>query len=183
MTGAGCRTMTLNKPVFSGSVIGLLLIIAVAHNAHSATATASVKLKATFIAPPCTITTPDRVPLGMMLPGSRSYLPFSITISCLSATPTFLYAQIVQGSLSAGTTDRVDMNGPAGTTGTPAQLWLTDSDGKTVILDGSGASDNTKGFCTGTTDRTCRLTPSVQVAANTPKGLTTATVRFSVAYP
>lgn len=175
--------MTLNNQLFAGTGIGLLLMLTGIHSAYSATATASVTLKATFIAPPCTITTPDQVPLGMMLSGSRSYLPFSIDISCPSATSTFMYVQIVQGALTAGTSDRVDMSGPAGTPGTPAQLWLTDSDGKKVTLDGSGASDNTKGFCAGTTDRTCHLTPSVQVAANTPKGLTTATLRFSIAYP
>ena len=175
--------MTLNNQLFAGTGIGLLLMLTGIHSTYSATATASVTLKATFTAPPCTITTPDQVPLGMMLPGSRGYLPFSITFSCTNSTSTFLYAQIVQGVLTAGTSDRVDMSGPAGTPGTPAQLWLTDSDGKTVTLDGSGATDNTKGFCTGTTERTCRLTPSVQVAANTPKGLTTAIIRFSVAYP
>lgn len=174
--------MTFSNQILLALSSTLMLLLAGTHPARAASSTATVTLKATFTAPPCSITTPDQVFLGSMLPGSRSYLPFNISISCPSATSTALYAQIVQGVLTSGTPDRVDMTGPAGA-GTPAQLWLTDAGGKTVMLDGSGATDSSRGFCAGTADRSCTLTPSVQVAADTPKGQTTATVRFSVMYP
>ncbi|MBC3378675.1 fimbrial protein [Serratia fonticola] len=174
--------MRFNNQLLLALSSSLLLLLAGTHPARAVSSTATVTLKATFTAPPCTIATPDQVFLGGMLPGSRSYLPFNISISCPSVTSTVLYAQIVQGVLTSGSTDRVDMSGPAGSMGTPAQLWLT-TEGKTVTLDGSGATDSAKGFCAGTADRTCSLTPSVQVVADTPKGQTTATVRFSVMYP
>lgn len=175
--------MTFSNQILLALSSTLMLLLAGTHPARAVSSTATVTLRATFTAPPCSITTPDQVFLGAMLPGSRSYLPFNISISCPSATATALYAQIVQGALTSGAPDRVNMTSPAGSPGTPAQLWLTDADGKTVTLDGSGATDSTKGFCAGTADRSCTLTPSVQVAADTPKGQTTATVRFSVMYP
>lgn len=175
--------MTLNNQALLTLSASLLLLLAATHPARAVEATATVTLKATFTAPPCTITTPTEVFLGAMLPGERSYPAFRVGITCPAGmtTDTALYVENVS-SLTAGRTDRVDMSGPAGSTGTPAQLWLT-AEGNPVALDGSGSTDETKRFCAGNADRQCVLTPSTLVSADTPRGETRATVRVSVAYP
>lgn len=184
MTGVGCRTMTLNNQLLLALSSLVMLILAGTPPALAVSATATVTLKATFTAPPCTITVPDQVFLGSMLPGEQSYAPFKVSVTCPggSTATSALYAEVVSGSLTSGRTDRVDMNGPAGSSGTPAQLWLT-AEGKTVALDGTGSTDDTKRFCTGTTDRQCSLIPSTLVSTGTPRGETTATIRVSVVYP
>lgn len=175
--------MTLNKAVLLAMTSSLALLVAGLHPAHAAsTATATVTITATFTAPPCTLTLPDTVHLGSILQGEQTYRPFEIRIACPAPTSSALYAEPVGGSVISGTPSRMTMSGPAGATGTPAQFWLK-AEGKDILLDGSGATDATKGFCTGTVDRTCVLTPFTQVAADTPRGQTTAVVRFSVVYP
>lgn len=176
--------MRLNNHIVMALMSSLVLLMAGVNQAHAATntATATVTLKATFTAPPCTLTVPDQVFLGSITPGTKIYNPFSVEIACPTATNTVLYAQVVSGTLTSGSTTRMDMTGPANT-GTPAQLWLTSSEGKVITLDGSGSTDSTKGFCGGTSNRTCTLTPATLVAPDTPRGQTSATLRFSVAYP
>lgn len=162
----------------------LPLLVAGIHNAHAATnvATATVTLKATFTSPPCTLTVPDQVFLGSIVPGTKQYSPFSVEIACPTATDTALYAEVVSGRLTSGSTTRVDMTGPVNT-GTPAQLWLTSADGSTVYLDGSGKDNKAQRFCSGNNNRSCVLTPYTLVDATTPRGQTTATLRLSVVYP
>ncbi|QIU92565.1 fimbrial protein [Yokenella regensburgei] len=107
----------------------------------------TVTLKATF-APPCTLTVPDQIFLGSILQGMKSYQPFSVEISCPTATNTALYAEVVSGTRTTGSTTRVNMTGPVNT-GTPAQLWLTDPAGNEVVLDGSGKDMPASRFCSG----------------------------------
>ncbi|MDQ4429067.1 fimbrial protein [Yokenella regensburgei] len=162
----------------------LVLLMAGVNQALAATntATVTVTLKATFTAPPCTLTQPDQVFLGSILQGKQSYTPFSVEIACPTPTNTALYAEVVSGTLTAGSTTRVNMTAPVNT-GTPAQLWLTSPDGNPVTLDGSGNTTPASRFCSGDASRSCVLTPYTQVAADTPRGETTATLRLSVAYP
>ncbi|MEG2398566.1 MAG: fimbrial protein [Citrobacter sp.] len=176
--------MRLNNHIVMALMSSLVLLMAGVNQAHAATntATATVTLKATFTAPPCTLTVPDQVFLGSILQGIKSYRPFSVEISCQMVTNTALYAEVVSGTLTSGSTTRMDMTGPANT-GTPAQLWLTAPDGNAVRLDGSGNTTPTSRFCSGNTNRSCTLTPYTQVAADTPRGQTSATLRLSVAYP
>lgn len=176
--------MTLNNQVLLTLGASLVLLLAGAHGARAVEAKATVTLKATFTAPPCTITTPTEVFLGSMLPGERSYPAFRVGITCPAGTTTdtALYAEPVGINLTAGRADRVDMSGPAGSSGTPAQLWLAEA-GNAVDLGGTGSTDKTKRFCAGNTDRQCVLTPSTLVSGDTPRGETRATLRFSVAYP
>ncbi|MFS9421797.1 fimbrial protein, partial [Citrobacter sp. C411] len=84
-------------------ISSLTLLVAGGHNVHAATntATATVTLKATFTAPPCTLTVPDQVFLGSITPGTKIYNPFSVEIACPTATNTVLYAQVVSGNLTA----------------------------------------------------------------------------------
>ncbi|EAA7288980.1 fimbrial protein [Salmonella enterica subsp. enterica] len=174
--------MTLNKVALLALTSSLALLMAGLPSARGATATATVTLKATFTAPPCTLTVPPTVFLGSILQGEKTYRPFSIDISCPSPVRTVVYAQQMGSSLVSGNAARMEMSGPAGASGTPAQFWLN-AEGKDILLDGSGATDETRGFCDGTTNRACTLTPSTLVAPDTPRGQTTATIRFSVMYP
>lgn len=148
-------------------------------------ATATIVLTATFIKPPCSLAVPTQVMLGDMPPdgNAHGHAPLSVQITCWTPMDVALYAEVVQGSLTTGRTDRMDMTGPV-STGTPAQLWLTSpSDGKDIVLDGSGATDPGHSFCRGTTTRECVLQPTTQAFADTPRGLTRATLRLSVMYP
>ncbi|WP_336285300.1 fimbrial protein [Citrobacter arsenatis] len=176
--------MRFSKHVVVMLMSSLALLVAGIHNAHAATneATATVTLTATFTSPPCTLTVPDQVFLGSIVPGTKQYSPFSVEINCPATTNTALYAEAVSGSLTSGSITRVDMTGPVNT-GTPAQLWLMSPDGKAVVLDGSGKNTPGARFCSGNANRSCTLTPVTQVDATTPRGQTSATLRLSVAYP
>ena len=174
--------MTLNKAalrVFSSS---LVLLMAWLPSARAATSSATVTLKATFTAPPCTLTVPPTVHLGSLLNGTQSYNPVKIDINCPIPTNTVIYGEQIGSAMVGGNASRMEMTGPAGVTGTPAQFWLSTA-GKEIDLTGDGATDTTKGFCAGTDNRSCTLTPSTVVVPDTPRGQTTATVRFSVMYP
>ncbi|MBC6504730.1 fimbrial protein, partial [Citrobacter freundii] len=168
--------MTLNKAVLLAVVPSLVLLTAGRHPAHAAsTATATVTITATFTAPPCTLTVPPTVFLGSILQGKQTYRPFSIDIACPTPTNTAIYAQQISGTIVDSSGTRMAMSGPPG--GTPAEFWL-ESESKEIDLAGGGAGDATKGFCAGDTNRSCMLTPFTQVATDTPRGETTATVRF-----
>lgn len=166
-------------------VMQALLWWSTALQAAGPSATATVTLNITVVQPPCSISLPATVSLGSILESVRSYPPFSIDISCTagSTTVTSLFAEIVQGSLTPGYADRIDMTGPAGSSGTAAQLWLTAPDGGRVVMDGSGSTEAGSQFCEGSSSRQCTLTPYTRTVADTPRGETTAVVRFSVAYP
>ncbi|EGB2808529.1 fimbrial protein [Salmonella enterica] len=175
--------MTLNKAVLLALSSSLALLIAGLHPVRAATtATATVTIKATFTSPPCTLTVPDTVFLGSILPGTQTYRPFSIDISCPSPTNTVIYGQQMGSSLVAGSSTQMAMTGPAGGSGTPAAFWLS-AGNKDIDLTGGGATDGTLGFCAGTDNRSCTVTPSTRVMPDTPRGQATATVRFSVMYP
>lgn len=178
--------MRLNSRVLLISVLQVFLCNSlVVQAAPSATASATVTLDITVTEPPCNITFPSSIVLGTIPQGVHSYPSFDINISCTagSTTSTALFAQLVQGTLTSDHNDRIDMTSPEGSSGTPAQLWLTAKDGKAVVMDGSGSTNVNSQFCTGTTDRQCTLTPNTQVAMDTPRGKASAVVRFSVAYP
>lgn len=166
--------------LIAGMAAGITSLLSNITPANAAISTDTVTLKATFTAPPCTLTVPDQVFLGSILQGTKSYRPFSVEISCPATTNTALYAEAVSGSLAAA--DMMTMTGP-GTPGQPANIWLTDPDGKKVVLDGSGKTTPGVQFCSGNTNRSCVLTPYTQVFADTPRGQTSATLRFSVTYP
>ena len=166
----------------AGMAVGITSLLSNITPVSATTIPLTVTLKATFTVPPCTLTVPDRVFLGSILQGQKSYRPFSVGITCPSVTETALYAEVVSGSLTSGSTTRVNMTGPAGP-GTPAQLWLTAPDGKAVVLNGSGKYTPAFRFCSGNTSRDCVLTPYTQVSADTPRGQTHVTLRLSVAYP
>lgn len=147
------------------------------------TASTDVPITASIKVITCNLEVPDNVTLGSMTPGTQSYPPFSVKIDCPASMNTVLYAQVVSGNLTAGNLDRVDMTGPV-TTGIPAQLWLwSQEDAKVITLDGSGNSDSTKGFCSNTTSRSCTLVPWTLVDVTTPRGQTSATIKFSIRYP
>lgn len=174
--------MILNNQLFN--IFMCIILLSVFNSANAVTTSNRVTVTARFTAPPCTLTMPDRVNLGAILPGAQSYPPFIIRLDCpLPAAIIALYAEIVQGSLSAGSNNRVDMTGPAGSSGTPVKLWLTDNDGKEVMLDGSGSSEESGRFCSGTGSRNCTITPNTEVEIDTPRGLTSAMLRFNVIVP
>lgn len=175
--------MTLNKAVLLALSSSLVLLIAGLHPARAATtATATVTLKATFTAPPCTLTVPDTVYLGSLVNGTQNHNPVKIDISCPTPASAVIYGEPVGSPLVAGSTTRMAMTGPPGSGGTPAAFWLS-TEGKDVDLTGAGATDKTLGFCAGTANRSCTVTPSTLVTPDTPRGQATATVRFSVMYP
>lgn len=175
--------MTLNKAVLLALSSSLELLIAGLHPVQAAaTASATVTIKATFTSPPCTLTVPDTVFLGSLLNGTQTHYPVKIDISCPTSVSAVIYGQQVGSSLVTGSSTQMAMTGPAGSGGTPAAFWLS-AEGKDIDLTGDGATDEAKGFCAGTDNRSCTLTPSTRVEADTPRGQTTATVRFSVMYP
>lgn len=174
--------MRFSKHVVVMLMSSLALLVAKIPHTHAATneATATVTLTATFTSPPCTLTVPDQVFLGSIVPGTKQYSPFSVEINCPATTNTALYAEAVSGSLAS--TDSMTMTGP-GTPGQPANIWLTDPEGKKVVLDGSGKNTPGARFCSGNANRSCVLTPYTKVFESTPRGQTSATLRLSVAYP
>ena len=176
--------MTLNKVVLLALSSSLTLLMAGLHPVQAATntATATVTIKATFTAPPCTLTVPATVFLGSLLNGTQSYSPVKIDISCPVPTNAVIYGQQVGSALVAGSRTQMAMTVPAGSSGTPAAFWLS-AEGKEIDLTGDGATDETLGFCAGADNRSCTVTPSTRVTPDTPRGQTSATVRFSVMYP
>lgn len=150
---------------------------------QAATATATLTMNANFSAPPCTVTVPGNIFLGAILPGEKIYPSFTVDVNCTSATRAALYAEPASGEpLISGMTTRIEMSGPAGVAGTPAQFWLN-TEGKEIDLTGTGATDTARTFCEGTDSRGCTLTPATQVVMDTPKGQTTATIRIGIMYP
>ncbi len=160
--------------------VSVLLATGGAHQAQALTVTKHITVKLAVEQPTCTLTLPESVPLGSIPEGTYARPPFSITAECDTPVRTALYAQVVGGSLIQGTVDRMEMTGSG--EGTPVKLWMTDEDGQNITLDGSGSTDSTKGFCSGIDRRSCTLTPYTQVAADTPRGNVSATLRFSVVY-
>ncbi|KLW85417.1 hypothetical protein SP99_04579 [Enterobacter sp. BIDMC92] len=159
---------------------GFLIWSELSISANSASATIPVEV--TFIDPPCSIVVPDTVNLGTMLTGTHSYDPFYITINCTSIKNSAIYAEIVQGTLTSGYVDRMDMISPVGSTGSPVQFWLVDPDGKPISIDGSGNTNPANQFCEGSETRQCSLIPSTLISSDTPRGQTQAVLRFSIVY-
>lgn len=158
----------------------VLLVVGSTHQASALTVTKPMTIQLKVEQPTCSLTLPDSVPLGSIPEGTHARPSFSIIAECDTPVRTTLYAQVVSGSLSAGSADRMEMTGPAGEA--PVKLWMVDKDGQNITLNGSGSTDSSKGFCSGTERRDCILTPYTQVAANTPPGDVSATLRFSMTY-
>lgn len=177
--------MQLSKHTVMGLMSSLALLVAGANHVHAATPPAPssviIDIKAQFVASVCDITMPNDVPLGAIYQGRRVYQPFSIVVNCPSSVNTFLYAEIISGSLPVGISDAVYMSS-TDTTGTPARLSLTSQDGNVINLDGGGKTDEVKGFCKGNASRNCILTPSTFVETDTPYGQASAILRFSISY-
>ncbi|ECA1950137.1 hypothetical protein EJH27_01525 [Salmonella enterica subsp. enterica serovar Virchow] len=173
------------------SALALLTVLVQPHSAGAATneASAVVTLKVTWVMPPCEVSGPATVQLGSIHPGVRSYPSLDLTVTCPLATVAHLYAVAGNGqSLVNGSVSRVNMTNVAGRPGQPAQFWLKDAGGTEIALDGGGATDVAKRFCTGSTtgnngSRTCRLTPWTGVFPGVPTGPTTARVTFTVVMP
>ncbi|MEG1224648.1 MAG: fimbrial protein, partial [Hafnia sp.] len=101
--------MTLNKAallVFSSS---LVLLMAWLPSARAATSSATVTLKATFTAPPCTLTVPPTVHLGSLLNGTQSYNPVKIDINCPIPTNTVIYGEQIGSAMVGGNASRMEM--------------------------------------------------------------------------
>ncbi|HFV9915423.1 TPA: fimbrial protein [Salmonella enterica subsp. diarizonae serovar 61:l,v:z35] len=160
--------------------LALLMASSGTHQALALTVTKQMTIKLIVAQPTCSLTMPETALLGSIPEGTWARPPFSITIECDTPIRTALYAKVVRGSLIQGAADRMAMTGAG--EGTPVKLWMTDEDGQNITLDGSGSTDSSKGFCNGTNRRSCTLTPYTQVAADTPRGNVSATLRFSVVY-
>ncbi|EIK6281968.1 fimbrial protein [Salmonella enterica] len=174
--------MTLNKAILLVLAFCLALLAAGHPPVQAVTTTATVTINANFTAPPCTLTVPPTVSLGSILPGTQSYRPFTVNIECPVPVSSVIYGQQMGSTTIPGNSTRMAMTGPAGSSGTPAEFWLN-VEGKDIDLTGDGATDAKLGFCAGTDKRSCTLTPSTLVVSDTPRGQTSATVRFSVMYP
>ncbi|MFS9421792.1 hypothetical protein QNN87_26240, partial [Citrobacter sp. C411] len=86
----------------AGIAVGITSLLSNITPVSAATSiTKTVTLKATFRAPPCTLTVPDQVFLGSITQGTKIYNPFSMDIACPTAMNTVLYAQVVSGNLTA----------------------------------------------------------------------------------
>lgn len=76
-------------------------------------------IKLTVEQPTCSLMLPESVLLGSIPEGTYDRPPFSITTECDTPVRTALYAQVVRGSLSQNSTDKIDMTGIGG--GTPVK--------------------------------------------------------------
>lgn len=180
MTGAGHRFMNWNNYGVMVLMFSLMLLMAGSgtNQALALTVTKQMTIRLTVAQPTCSLTLPESVLLGSITEGTSGRPPFSITTECDTPVRTALYAQVVSGRLSSA--DRMEMTGSG--EGIPVKLWMTDEAGKSITLDGGGGTDSSKVFCIGTEKRSCTLTPYTQVAANTPRGNVSASLRFSVVY-
>lgn len=165
-----------------GVVLSTLLLVS---PVRSETATATLSIPVVFSMPTCTLTMPGSVQLKVLNVGTVSHPPVSIDIDCPDGgnIETGLYAGKVSGELSG--TDKMTMVPSSGSvTGNPALLWLTETAGVPVKLDGTGADVADNAFCRGTgVKRSCSLTPVTQVFPDTVGEEVSATVRFNVMYP
>lgn len=164
------------------------LMMPVSHSmAATTTANAEVIINATFTMPTCELVMPATVQLGWLNTGIKTHRPVQIDISCPDgAVVTALYATAMSGVLLPGMKDKMTMQTSSGNTaGTAAAFWLTDSDGKTINLEGSGATSSDKRFCKGDAValRSCSVVPNTEVFADTPREEVSATVKFSIVYP
>lgn len=183
MTGAGSNGMRLSrqgwhpKMTIAWLPLPLPLLLAGLMIASSSQAALSdsvtIMLEATFTAPPCTLEVPDKVHLGSIPYGDKSYRPFTLTVNCTSASKAEIYAQTL-GTLVSGSTDTMEMGESA------TRFWLEEG-GKKIALNGD-SNTTTSGFCEGTSSRVCTLTPKTQVDASAPEGERSAIIRFNIRY-
>ncbi|HIF2601742.1 TPA: hypothetical protein ACXZWN_004528 [Salmonella enterica] len=145
---------------------------------------ALTKIYLTLTVPTCTLKMPDVVSLGNLKTGTSAHQPVKIEIQCPDASgiKTGLSAVNVTGELEGAGNDKMTMVSSSGkpTTGHPALLWLMDSNGSNIKLDG----DKSNVFCQGVSiSRICTLIPHTQVFSDTIREKVEATVRFNVTYP
>lgn len=179
----------MNRTLYSTLMATLVMLAGGLPGARAATSQATVTLNATFTAPPCTLdiggAASGTVSLGALQPGSNAGTPFSLNVTCSYDRPSSLYATISAGTQDA-TPGVVDMlnTGDVGNTGSPVKLTLSATDKPSGIVYGAGgATDGTRQFCSGTTSRTCTLTPTVVVNAGTLPGSLTAAIIFTIVNP
>lgn len=136
----------------------------------------SFALNATFTSPPCTLHVPEKIPLGNIAYGMKSYPPFTITVNCLSISKAEIYAQSLE-ALASGSVDMLVMKG----VDQKALFGLEEDGQKRVMLNGD-TNVTTSGFCVGTNSRTCTLTPKTWVTGDAKAGERSAVIRFNIRY-
>lgn len=137
----------------------------------------TLSINATFTEPTCTLDMPDRVYLGSIRYGTTRYRPFTLTVNCLSASNTEIYAQALGDLLRPSVTNIMRMNGPDNR----AEFALEKSISQHIELNGD-TNDTTSGFCAGTNSRTCTLTPKTYVPVGAEIGERSALIRFNIRY-
>lgn len=150
--------------------------------ARAVTSSQTVTLTVNFTAPPCTVDinsgTNGMVDLGALPTGNSTRTPFNLTITCPYTRPSSLYATVQSGTVSGSTVNM--LNGVEG----GGAVTLTLSAGGTAIQYGSdGASNSAKQFCSGTTTRSCTITPITSVNSGVNGGIKTAVIIFTMVNP
>lgn len=189
MTGVARRPMRLNKRTTGYGVwLPVVLAALLPAGAGASTASVTVPVTATFVAPTCTLSLPNTTNathnIGSLQAGTNTtYAGLNIRVDCNNgATVGRLYASAVSGTPDGSGGLAVKMNGSgSATSANPPVLQMLDGSNP-VTLNGSGASSNSGTFCYGTATRTCTLTPSVNVPANAAAGSAKVSLRFTLRY-
>lgn len=188
MTGAAHRPMRLNKRT-AGCGVWLPVVLAalLPAGAVASTASVTVPVTATFVAPTCTLSLPNTTNathnIGSLQAGTNTtYAGLNIRVDCNNGPVAGrLYATVRSGTLSGTSAVRMDGSGSATSTAPPL-LQMLDSNNKAITLNGSGSSGTTGTFCDGSGTRTCTLTPSVNVPADAAAGSAKVSLRFTLRY-
>ncbi|EBP2552148.1 type 1 fimbrial protein [Salmonella enterica] len=181
--------MRLNKRT-AGCGVWLPVVLAalLPAGAVASTASVTVPVTATFVAPTCTLSLPNTTNathnIGSLQTGTdTTYARLNIMVDCNNGlTVGRLYASTVSGTPDGSGGLAVKMNGSgSATSANPPVLQMLDGKNP-VTLNGSGASSDSGTFCYGTTTRICTLTPRVNVPANAEAGSAKVSLRFTLRY-
>ncbi|MBC3378674.1 hypothetical protein H8I69_06020 [Serratia fonticola] len=168
------------------------LIIPYHVSAIQSSAEKSIPLSAIFVAPPCNVSIDNGnetkiIELGDITFGEKSHPPFTLSVDCKYSRGSSVYAEVVQGSLSQGGKNKINMQDAQTGTETPVQIFLREgSQPEGIEYDTSSGSDPDVQFCKGDSTRVCTLTPvtSVRADAGVRAGLQLITsVRFTIVNP
>ncbi|RKJ86473.1 hypothetical protein D6R50_10870 [Aeromonas veronii] len=161
---------------------GMLLIGSNSSIAIAAEASATVEIRATFIAPTCELSAPSSVMLKPMRRGDNTVNdPFDIQVNCTSPSNTSVYAELIGGQLNSGSTTVALMNmldGSSPPSSNRVLFSLQDPKNGDITLNG----DTGTVFCGGTNSRTCTLEPKTRVPSNAQLGLVSSVIRFNIRY-
>lgn len=144
--------------------------------------TLTMTVDVTVIQPPCEVVflSGDNVALGN-LQGTKMHTPIQIRMTCNDVTmEPELWA--TAGALVEGTTNEAQMKSTGSATGKSVRLFLNNTAGNKVPLNGKESDGFCKGGMNNSNFRDCTLTPVTVVEKGSVTGNVSGTILFGVRY-